>query len=399
MKKINKIGYSLRDIAIIQAPISYQSSRKNVNPYVNICDREVLPIFVSPMSAVTDENNYKTWIDNKVTPVVPRTVMQRLSIKERLAIAHETFVSFSLQETYRIFNFINKVNAEIYFRRVKKPIYICIDIAHGTLAGLYDICTDIKTIFGDNVIIMTGNTASDAKVYTLYCKAGIDYMRCSIGTGSRCTSSINVGVHKPMATLLDDLNEQREVIKEYNRIARLNNEKELKITKLIADGGIYWFDDINKALALGADAVMIGRGFAECEEACGEYHWAWNVEAANNNNWLSTEEKNNWIKLLDSGEMEPDPGPYGNPYKLKPYRNYYGMSTRTAQAETSNVCNKTSEGIAKHVEIKYPVKKWLNNVESYLRSAMTYTNSATIEDFNKAECIILGGSTYQTYAK
>lgn len=399
MKKLNKIGYSLRDIAILQAPISYQSSRKNVNPYVNICDREVLPIFVSPMSAVTDENNYKTWIDNKVTPVVPRTVMQRLSIKERLSIAHETFVSFSLQEVYRIFGFINKSNVDMYFRRTKKPIYICIDIAHGTLSSLYDICTNIKTAFGDNVIIMTGNTACDSIVYKFYCRAGIDYMRCSVGTGSRCTSSANVGVHKPMATLLDDLNEQREVIKEYNRIARSNNEKELKVTKLIADGGIHWFDDINKALAIGADAVMIGRGFAECEEACGDYHWAWNEDAANNNNWLSTEEKDNWIKLIDDGEMEPDPGPYGNPYNLKPYRNYYGMSTRTAQAETSNVCNKTSEGIVKHVEIKYPVKKWLNNVESYLRSAMTYTNSATIEDFNKAECIILGGSTYQTYAK
>ena len=186
MKKLNRIGYSLRDVAILQAPISYQLSRKNVNPCVNICNRDVLPIFVSPMSAVTDENNYKTWIDNKVTPVVPRTVMQRLSIKERLSIAHETFVSFSLQEVYRIFEFINKSNVDMYFRRTKKPIYICIDIAHGTLSSLYDICTNIKTAFGDNVIIMTGNTACDAIVYKFYCRAGIDYMRCSVGTGSRC---------------------------------------------------------------------------------------------------------------------------------------------------------------------------------------------------------------------
>lgn len=395
MKTINKIGYSLRDIAIVQAAVSFKLSRKDVNPYVNICDRNVLPIFVSPMSAVTDENNYKTWINNKVTPVVPRTVGQRLTIKERLAIAHNTFVSFSLQEIYRIFNSVNKSNVEMYFRRTEKPIYICIDIAHGTLQSLYDICTNIKNQFGDNVIIMTGNIANP-NAYIKYCQAGIDYVRVGIGGGSRCTSSANVGIHYPMATLIAEIFNARNTVVTYNKISK--NDK-IKFTKIIADGGIYWFDDINKALALGADAVMIGKSFAECEEACGEYHWAWDEDAANNNNWLSTEEKDNWIKLVDSGEMEPDPGPYGDPYKLKPYRNYYGMSTRIAQAETSKVCNKTSEGIAKHVEIKYPVKKWLNNAESYLRSAMTYTNSENISDFNNSDCIVLGGATYQTYAK
>ena len=398
MKKLNKIGYSLRDVTIIQAELSNQLSRKNVNPNVNICNRNVLPIFVAPMSSVTDENNYKTWIDNNVTPIVPRTVMQRLTIKDRLAIAHETFVSLSLQEAYKIYNNINKENVKTYFDRVKKPIYICIDIAHGSLSSLYEICSQIKMSFGSNVVIMTGNIANP-KAYINYCKSGIDYVRVGIGGGSRCTSSANVGIHYPMGSLLDDINNERSLIISYNKMCDKSGGTPLKLTKVVADGGIYWFDDINKALALGADAVMIGRSFAECEEACGEWHWAWDEDAANNNHWLSTEEKDNWIRLIDSGEMEPDPGPFGNPYKLKPYRNYYGMSTRIAQAETSNVCNKTSEGIAKHVEIKYPVKKWLNNVESYLRSAMTYTNSATIEDFNKVECIILGGATYQTYAK
>lgn len=185
MKKLNKIGYSLRDVTIVQAPISFQLSRKNVNPCVNVCNRNVLPIFVAPMSSVTDENNYKTWIDNNVTPIVPRTVMQRLTIKERLAIAHETFVSFSLQEAYKIYNSINKEDVKTYFDKVKKPIYICIDIAHGTLSSLYDICTKIKTVFSDNVIIMTGNIANP-KAYINYCQAGIDYVRVGIGGGSRC---------------------------------------------------------------------------------------------------------------------------------------------------------------------------------------------------------------------
>ena len=185
MSKLNKIGYSLKDITIIQAPMSECLSRKNVNPFVNICDRNVLPIFVAPMSAVTDENNYKVWIDNKVTPVVPRTVMQRLSIRERLKIAHETFVSFSLQEIFKLYTYINNDKAKQYFENTNSKIYICIDIAHGTLKSLYEICSLIKKNFGDSVIIMTGNIANP-RAYIKYCECGIDYVRCSVGTGSRC---------------------------------------------------------------------------------------------------------------------------------------------------------------------------------------------------------------------
>ena len=52
---------------------------------------------------VTDENNYQKWIDNKLTPVIPRSIMQRLNIDERLKLAYNTFVSFSLQETIQLY--------------------------------------------------------------------------------------------------------------------------------------------------------------------------------------------------------------------------------------------------------------------------------------------------------
>ena len=96
--KLNKIGYSLKDITVVQAPIGKYLHRANVNPYTIICGREVYPIFVSPMASVTDENNYKEWIKNKLTPVVPRSIRTTQSFKERMKIAEETFVSISLQE-------------------------------------------------------------------------------------------------------------------------------------------------------------------------------------------------------------------------------------------------------------------------------------------------------------
>ena len=156
MSKINKISYELKDVCVLQSPISYQEHRGDVNPFVMTCGRETLPIFVAPMSSVTDENNYKVWIENKITPVIPRSVMGELMVSQRLNLSKETFVSFSLSEITSLFNDGFLAN----FVSDEKPLYICIDIAHGTLSPLYDICTKIKKSFGSKIILMTGNIAA-----------------------------------------------------------------------------------------------------------------------------------------------------------------------------------------------------------------------------------------------
>lgn len=392
MKKLQKIGYSLRDIAIIQSQISNTLHRGDVDPFINICNRKSLPIFVAPMASVTNTDNYKIWIDNNVTPVVPRSIMNSYSIYDRLNIAKETFVSFSLNEAIDIFE-----NNLVLDCSIESPIYICIDIAHGTLSSLFDICHRMKSKYGDSIIIMTGNI-SNSDAYREYCRCGIDYVRVGIGGGSRCTSSANVGVHTPMATLLDDIYAIKESLIAYNKLAEKTNQPIMKLTKIVADGGIGWFDDINKALALGADAVMIGKCFAECEEACGKIKWAISEQDYIAGNWFTTNERDRWIKLIEDDECKIDKDEI-NPYKLKPFRDYYGMSTKRAQGETKSNGVRTSEGIDKPVAVKYPVAKWLNNAESYLRSAMTYTNSRNIKEFNNSQCIILGGNSYGTFAK
>ena len=67
MSKLTKIGYSLQDISIIPARITEIRSRKEVNPYTTICNREVYPIFVAPMAAVTDEKNYMRQVTKLIT--------------------------------------------------------------------------------------------------------------------------------------------------------------------------------------------------------------------------------------------------------------------------------------------------------------------------------------------
>lgn len=191
-----------------------------------------------------------------------------------------------------------------------------------------------------------------------------------------CTSSANVSIHYGTATLLDQLNEERK--------AYAHSHNGNAPTKIVVDGGIGWFDDIQKSLALGADAVMAGKIFAECEEACEPVYYAKSMENAINKSMCHYPGEN--ICMDD----------------WKKFRDYYGMSSKRAQLQISDDKTKlkTSEGIDKPVEVKYPVAKWVDNMQSYLRSCMTYTNSHTIKELREnAQVIILGGSGDAAYRK
>ena len=368
--KLNKVGYSLKDVTVVQAPIGKYLHRGDVKPYTTICEREVYPIFVSPMASVTDENNYHEWIKHKLTPVVPRSVNQNLSFKERMKIAEETFVSISLQEA-------EEELLKMEVKKDQKKIHICIDIANGNLQNLYQACKRLKKLFKDKISIMTGNTANP-KTYKYYADNGIEWMRVGIGLGSRCTTACNVSIYYPPATLLDELHREKILY------AKENNG--LTPTKIILDGGITNFDEIQKALALGADAVMSGYIFALAEEACGEIGYSKTMEEFAKENYITKEE---YEKLSEEEKKD-----------LKPFRDYYGMSTKKAQRIVNGKATRTAEGISKPVPVKYPIAKWVDNMQSYLRSAMTYTNSGNLEEFKEnTQVIILGGTGDFCYRK
>lgn len=171
--KLTKVGYELSDINVVQADISYINHRAECNPYVTIGNKEYYPVIVSPMGAVTNEDNYQTWLDEKFMCVVPRTV----DLEKRLGLVYKCFVSFSLSEAEEHLHHIKIANGE--------KAYVCIDIAHGTMNRLYDICDELKLLWGDKIVIMTGNIANPHAIWH-YANIGIDYVRACIGTGSRC---------------------------------------------------------------------------------------------------------------------------------------------------------------------------------------------------------------------
>lgn len=170
-----------------------------------------------------------------------------------------------------------------------------------------------------------------------------------------CTTSANTAIHYPMASLISHIYENKT----------LDN----LCPMIVADGGFTNFDQIIKALALGADYVMLGRIFAKTEESCAEYIYDEDGEPVYDENWNLVKE-------------------------------YYGMSTRKAQKEFGGGGLKTAEGISTTVSVEYKLSQWVNNFESFLKSAMSYTGKQTILSFiGGVNLMPMTNSAYSSYFK
>ncbi len=129
---------------------------------------------------------------------------------------------------------------------------ICLDSAHGHSRGVISALKMIKKNFkGLNVV--AGNIATGEAAIALY-DAGADAVKVGIGPGSICTTRVVTGAGVPQITALMGV------------AAALKNKK----IGIIADGGIRYTGDVVKALAAGADCVMMGSIFAGTEESPGE---------------------------------------------------------------------------------------------------------------------------------
>ena len=391
--KLNKITYELSDINVVQAPYSKVNHRSECNPFVNVCGKEMYPVIVSPMGAVTDEFNYRIWLDNKFACVVPRTV----DLETRLGLMTETFASFSLDESeYKL----------LASHVCSTTFYVCIDIAQGTMERLYNVCKRLKAFYGDSIILMTGNVATP-EAYPYYAEAGIDYMRCFIGTGSRCTTGANVSIGYGRATLLDELRQEKEKWIDNHYY----DDGPLKYPMIVADGGISNFDDIQKCLALGADLVMCGNVFAKAEEACGEivYLHPDNPTMADAipkgvydekiKNLEDSIEKHSENRLKYSSSLSYELNALASLKRRVPYREYMGMSTKAMQKATGGNGNTTAEGISRPIAIEYPIAKWAENMDAYLRSAMSYTGCHSIDEFRNTAKIIINYSGDKAFRK
>lgn len=130
--------------------------------------------------------------------------------------------------------------------------FLSMDSAHGHSANIIECVRKIKAQFPDCQLI-AGNIAT-ARAAEELIDAGADALKVGIGPGSICTTRVVAGIGVPQITAVYDV---ACVATKYN-------------IPVIADGGIKYSGDITKAIAAGADVVMIGSLFAGCEESPGE---------------------------------------------------------------------------------------------------------------------------------
>jgi len=339
-----KQKFDFKDITIVPEAVSTIKSRGEITPF----NKEMyLPIMVSPMDTVVDEKNYRLF-ESSLTPVcMPRGHKDYSG----------TFKSISLDEfeTYVNWYITNKS-----FGDVK----ILVDMANGHIGKLHELCEKfVKNRKKKSHILMVGNVANP-KTYKELAKIGVDYVRVGIGGGSGCLTSANTGVHYPMASLINECYQYKK--------------KGGYKTKIVADGGFRNYDDIIKAIMLGADYVMLGGILNKCLESCSTtklfgipLSTYWSTYIWYNHKWMRK-------------------------YLKKSFR---GMSTKEVQKKWGRESLKTSEGIVKTNPVEYTLEQWVENFTDYLKSAMSYTNSKTLKEFRESEFVFITENALKRYNK
>jgi len=211
---------------------------------------------------------------------------------------------------------------------------VVVDTSHGHSQEVINRIAQIKKAF-PNLQLIGGNVAT-AKGAEALAEAGVDCVKVGIGPGSICTTRIVTGVGVPQLSAVANVAEAL---------------KGSDIT-LISDGGIRFSGDIAKAIAAGANAVMIGSLLAGTEEAPGD------------------------VELYQGRSYKA----YRGMGSLGAMNKKYGSSDRYFQTLDSGAAKLVPEGIEGRVPYKGPMSAIIFQLTGGLRSSMGLTGCATIEE-------------------
>ena len=363
LKTNTRYGYN--DVMIQPAVVSDIEHRSECNPYI---EDGMLPIFTAPMSTVVDTQNYDLFYENHLFAILPRNIdweIRKEWIYEGkwVAVSLSEFEDFICDEA----NFFQRPN-DYHLR-------IVIDVANGHMKNIFKLSCIAKSIHGNRLEIMSGNIANP-ETYNKYCEAYIDYVRVGIGGGAGCITSSNTGIHDGIASLLYDINSTKTYRKRTGRF----------YTKVIADGGIRGYSDVIKALALGADYVMIGSLLAQTVESAAPIYKKNRLGALATEPFSEVTTKD--IRPLNEDKcfgkwIDKDGKIYGHLYK-----EFYGMASKYGQISINGEKTKTSEGIKKELEVTTNLDAWVENMTAYLRSAMSYCNITDVKRFTPSRVIV-----------
>ncbi|WKZ70469.1 MAG: guanosine monophosphate reductase [Melioribacteraceae bacterium] len=325
-KELNEYALSLTydDISLIPHEISEIKSRSEVTTSTKFLGREMkVPVVSSPMDTVTGIEMAKTLKE-----------MGCIGILNRFDSSLETFLNYDKSA-----NTIDAVSVglttkdDILQKLADLNVLICIDTANASNKEVLQMCESVKSKYNAKVIV--GNIAHGATLKDLV-NAGADAVRIGIGGGSVCTTSVQTGIGIGQVSSLLNVYHTRE-------------RENLKI-ELIADGGIKSPGDVAKAMALGADVVMLGRMLAGTKETPGEV-----------------------IKYSD-----------------QLWKKYRGSASFGVKMKSEFI-----EGEETMVPYKGTVRNVINTISDGLKSALSYMNCKNLEELKGKDAFaILSNSSY-----
>jgi len=319
-----RIGLSYDDV-LLRPQYSDIESRSDIDISGHLSEHFSLPlpIIASPMDTIAE-----TAMANAMTDAGASAVIHRYNtIDVQVAHVRRLFEPSIIGAAIGVSgDYIERAQA----LRDAEIGYLCIDVAHGHHIMMRRALEEVRKIVGEDFHIMAGNVATLEGINDLS-DWGADSIRCNIGGGSICSTRIQTGHGVPgLQTIIDCAQTDRDV-------------------KIIADGGIKNSGDIVKALAAGADAVMVGSLLSGTDETPGE------------------------IFRDSTGEC---------------WKTYRGMASKEAQVDWRGKYS-SYEGITSRVPARGPVELFLQDLDKGIRSGFSYSGARNLTELQiKSEFIV-----------
>lgn len=317
----NTKGLTFDDVLLVPGYNGIKS-RQNVTTSVQICGHEFsIPLVSSNMDTVTE-----LAMADAITSLGGLAILHRfMPIDQNVKMFKAT--KFSARVGISIG--VGKDGLERADALISSGAsIICVDVAHGHSKEVNRAIRALRELHSDNLLIIAGNVATYAGADYL-AAAGADVIKVGIGSGSVCTTRIKTGFGVPQLTAISDC----------RKVDRM----------LISDGGIRYPSDAVKALAAGADLVMLGGMLAGSDETPGEI-----------------------IEVKTTSGTK----------RMKRFR---GMASREAQEDFMGHMSewKTAEGISLDVACRGSVKLIIQDLMGGIRSGLTYCGASTIKDLQR----------------
>ena len=278
-----------------------------------------LPIIASPMTTICEEDMHNVFSEYGSFGIIHRYN----SIQEQVEILKKC--------NGKLKSFAVGMSGD-YMERATEGVkaggnVVCIDVAHGHHVLMKDAVLNLRKEFGNEIYIIAGNVA-DSDGFKFIADLGVSAVRCGVGSGSICATRIETGHGMSLAATLWDISQ---------------NKAGHHDCAIIACGGIRNSGDIVKAIALGADSVIVGSFIAGATETPGE-------------------------SFLNEHNVE--------------VKTYAGMASKQAQVDWSG-SSRSIEGVSTTVAVKGSVREILDRTQWQIKSGFSYSGARSIRELRK----------------